>query len=158
VVDVFIRHEATIGSRLLDKGLISNEVLKELAPDLTALGFLVEAGKTTLAKIPRPVFFEENGIPALTYEVDAYHETCRCGFEIEAGRATQGNAIFRDLIQAAVMVQVDTLVLAIPTTYKYKEEGKEKTSKDYEKTISIAETIYSHSRFRLPYRLVVLGY
>jgi hypothetical protein len=32
---------------------------------------------------------------------------------VEAGRAWMGNAIYRDLLQALVMVQVDHLILAV---------------------------------------------
>jgi hypothetical protein len=60
----------------------------------------------------RPVFFGENGMPTLSYQIDAYHPEWRAGLEVEAGRAWMGNAIYRDLIQALVMVQVDHVVLA----------------------------------------------
>jgi hypothetical protein len=91
----------------LVKGLTSDAVLAVLHPQLEALGFQVEKGKVREQKIERPVFFGENGIPALRYQIDAYHPGWRCGLEVEAGRAWMGNAIHRDLIQALVMVQVD---------------------------------------------------
>jgi hypothetical protein len=56
------------------------------------------------------VFFGENGQPALKYEVDAYHPEWKAGLEIEAGRAVMGNAIYRDLVQALVMVEVDNFI------------------------------------------------
>jgi len=62
-------------------------------------------------KIERPVFYGENGIPTLRYEIDAYHPDWRCGLEVEAGRGWMGNAVYRDLIQAAVMVGAQTQLL-----------------------------------------------
>jgi hypothetical protein len=104
------------------------------------------------------VFYGENGVPALTYRVDAYHEAWRCGLEVEAGRAWMGNAIYRDLIQALVMVQVDHLILAVSNAYKYQSGGKLVVSTVYENTVSVADALYGHTRMRLPYRLTVVGY
>ena len=158
LASMFAAREAQIGTRGLKKGLTSNEVLAVLRDDLVKLGFQVESGKQKHNKIQRPVFFGENGEPTRKYEIDAYHPVWRCGFEVEAGRAWMGNAIYRDLIQGLVMVQVDTLVLAVPNGYRYKSGGREVVSSDYDNTISVAETLYGHSRFKLPYTLVVLGY
>jgi hypothetical protein len=71
------------------------------------------------------------------------------------GRA---NAVYRDLIQALVMVQVDHLVLAVPNTYKYRSGGRTVASSDYGNTVAVANALYEHSRMRLPYALAVLGY
>jgi len=152
-------NEQTIGTLHLKKGLTSNEVLAVLSREgLASLGFEVEAGKQKADKIQRPVFFGENGEATLTYEIDAYHREWRCGLEVEAGRAWMGNAIYRDLIQGLVMVQVDTLVLAVSNTYKYKSGGRATGSPDYANTVSVAETLFGHSRMRLPYNLLIIGY
>ena len=74
IQDVFRAHAAEIGTQNLDKGLTSNDVLTILRPALIELGFTVEASKHASDKIKRPVFFGENGAPALQYEIDAYHE------------------------------------------------------------------------------------
>ena len=86
--------------------------------------------------------------------MDAYHEDWNCGLEIEAGRAWQGNAIYRDLIQAMVMVRVDVLALAVPNLYKWKTGS----NPDFAKTKSVAEALYGHSRVDLPYGLLLIGY
>ena len=39
----------------------SDDVLKVLEPGLIGLGFVVEQGKTKTAKLPRPVFFGDEG-------------------------------------------------------------------------------------------------
>ena len=155
---IFSKHEQLCGTRGLAKGLTSNQVLMIIHDDLVALGFQVEAGKQKADKIQRPVFFGESGEATLKYEIDAYHPEWRCGLEVEAGRAWMGNAIYRDLIQGLVMVQVDVLVLAVPNAYKYKSGGRTVSSSDYNNTISVAETLFSHTRVRLPYALLVIGY
>ncbi len=113
LVEVFRRNEPSISTKELEKGLTSNEVLGQLREQLTDLGFEVERSQKAKDKVRRPVFFGENGKPELQYEVDAFHPEWRCGLEIEAGRALMGNAIYRDLIQALVMVNVEHLVVAV---------------------------------------------
>ena len=158
VVDVFRAREDAIGTVALEKGLTSDNVLGALRADLESVGFMVEAGKATGDKIFRPIFFGENGDPTLQYEIDAYHSGWECGLEVEAGRAWMGNAIYRDLIQALVMVQVRFLVLAVPNAYKYMSAGKQMVSRDYDNAVAVADALYGHSRMRLPYDLVVIGY
>jgi len=158
VTGVFRRHESEVGTAHLKKGLTSNDVLAVIRDDLVALGFQVETGKQKAGKIQRPVFFGENGQPTLNYEIDAYHAAWRCGLEVEAGRAWMGNAIYRDLVQGLVMVQVDVLVLAVPNSYKYQSAGRAASSADYDNAVTVAETLFGHSRVKLPYGLLVVGY
>jgi hypothetical protein len=158
VVAVFQRHERDVSTTALPKGLTSNEVLIQLAVDLKAVGFDVEGGRQKADKIERPVFYGENGIPALNYQIDAYHKEWRCGLEIEAGRGWMGNAIYRNLVQAMVMVQVDHLILAVANKYKYLSGGRAVSSGDYDNTIAVADALYGHTRIEMPYRLTVVGY
>jgi hypothetical protein len=69
-----------------------------------------------------------------------------------------GNAIYRDLIQAMVMVDLAHLILAVPLGYRYLSGGKPVTSKDYENTVSVADALYSHTRIKMPFGLTVIGY
>src|SRR5262249_37092663 len=158
VVRIFEKHDAEIGTAALAKGLTSDQVLARLNDDLRALGFSIELDKTHAGKLRRPVFFGENGHPERQYEIDGYHPAWRCGIEIEAGRAWMGNAVYRDLVQAMVMVDLDHLILAVPMTYKYNSGGKLTSSKDYENTVSVADALYSHTRITMPYSLTVIGY
>jgi hypothetical protein len=158
VMAVFRQHEKEIATEVNDKGLKSDDVLAVLAPDLTNLGFQVEASKRKVDKLQRPVFFGENGMPTLRYEIDGYHPEWRCGLEVEAGRGWMGNAVYRDLIQAAVMVGVEYLCLAVSNVYRYKTSGRPATSRDYANARQLAEAIYGHSRLRLPYNLILIGY
>jgi len=157
LVDVFLQHESAIDTMKLAKGLTSDEVLSELRDDLVSIGFEVEAGKAKTDKILRPVFFGENAFPTLQYEIDAYHTDWECGLEVEAGRAWMGNAVYRDLIQACVMVQVKHLALAVPNTYKYNTSGRTTVSTDYKNTSEVAEALYGHTRLQMPYGLVLIG-
>ena len=158
VMDVFERHSAEIGTAQLDKGLTSDQALAVLRADLVGLGFDVEASKREKDKIKRPVFFGENAQPDLQYEVDAWHPKWRAGLEVEAGRAWMDNAVYRDLIQALVMVEMDHLLLAVPQAYKYTTRGRATVSRDYKNTISVAEALYGHSRITMPFSLCVIGY
>jgi hypothetical protein len=158
VVDVFKKYENEIGTVIREKGLTSNDVLNVLSEDLLAQKWDIEVGKHKDQIIERPVFFGEDGIPTLMYKIDGYHKEWRCGLEIEAGRAWMGNAVYRDLIQALVMVHVDHLILAVPNKYKYRSSGKETISNDYSNTCSVADTLYGHTRIKLPYGLTVIGY
>lgn len=104
------------------------------------------------------MFYGENGLPTLRYQIDAYHPEWRCGLEVEAGRAWMGNAVYRDLVQALVMVQVDHLVLAVSNGYRYKNSGRAVISADYENTCAVANALYGHTRMKPPYGLTAVGY
>lgn len=158
ITAVFQANAAEISTEKLAKGLTSDQVLAKLCPELLELGFDVEQGKRKADKIERPVFFGENGVPTLQYQIDAYHSHWRCGLEVEAGRAWMGNAVYRDLIQALIMVQVDHLVLAVPLAYRYRSGGRKTISRDYENTVSVATALFGHTRVRMPYGLTVVGY
>lgn len=157
IASVFREHEGEIGTENLENGLKSNEVLEVVRADLESLGFDVESGKGKDQIIKRPVLFGENGEPELRYEVDGYHPDWRCGLEVEAGRAWKGNAVYRDLVQALVMVQVDTLALVVPNLYKYGKDNQY-NNRAFDYTKSVVDTLYSSHRFDPPYRLVLLGY
>jgi len=57
-----------------------------------------------------------------------------------------------------VMPDVGQLRLAVPNIYKYNSSGKTLTSPNYDKTVSIADALYGHSRVAMPYGLTVIGY
>ena len=158
VVEVFRAHLNKISTVELKKGLDSDSVLAIIRRDLVKIGFEVEKSKKRDDKIYRPVFFGENAETTVKYEIDAFNSQWNCGLEVEAGRAWMGNAVYRDLIQSLVMVELEHLILAVPQTYKYKSNEKNLISKDYENAKNLIDTIYSHTRFKLPYDLTLIGY
>lgn len=157
IVTAFRKHEDTIGTLGLKDGLKSDQVLAEVRDDLVEIGFQVESGKGKDDVIERPVLFGENGEPELNYQVDAYHPEWRCGLEVEAGRAWKGNAVYRDLIQALVMVQVDVLALAVPNVYLYGGDNQYE-NRAFSYTKNVVDTLYGTHRFNPPYDLLLIGY
>jgi hypothetical protein len=160
LVGVFAANQKAIGSRVIhEKPLESDDVLAALAADLESeMGFEVEKDKTAKGKLPRPVFFGDQGSFLRTYFIDAFQGEHGIALEIEAGRATAGNAIYRDLIQASLMLDARFLALAVPFEYRY---GIKKTTKEpcYSKTYSVVEAIYGSPRLELPFEgLLLIGY
>ena len=135
----------------------SNDVLAVIASGLQGLGFDVEQGKTKAGKLPRPVFFGDQGTYLRTYEIDAFEPTHGVALEVEAGRATMGNAIYRDLIQASPMLDARFLTLAVPIEYRYGNKPTREPS--YAKTYSVVEAVYGSPRLNLPFEgLLLIGY
>ena len=147
LVEAFANARARIDSAVVhETRMESNDVLSVIAPGLAALGFAVEGGKTRAGKLPRPVFFGDEGAFLRTYEIDAFESQNGVALEVEAGRATMGNAIYRDLIQASLMVDARYLVLAVPSEYRYKSAGRVAREPSYAKTYSVVEAIYGSPR------------
>jgi hypothetical protein len=69
-----------------------------------------------------------------------------------------GNALYRDLVQALVMVELEILVLAVANAYRFRTGGRDVISRDYDKTVAVANALFGHSRITMPYRLLVVGY
>ncbi|MGZ4315001.1 MAG: hypothetical protein ACXVRS_04115 [Gaiellaceae bacterium] len=160
VAAVFAAHRADIDSAVEHaKRMESNDVLAVIAQDLRKLGFEVEEGKQKVGKLPRPVFFGDEGAYLRTYEIDAFEPTEGIALEVEAGRATMGNAIYRDLIQGSLMVDARCLVLAVPGEYRYKSSARTAKEPSYAKTYSVVEAIYGSPRLQLPFEgLLLVGY
>jgi hypothetical protein len=158
LVGVFENHRTEIDSMVVhQQRMQSDDVLSVIAPALGQLGFEVEQGKTKQKKLPRPVFFGDQGSYLRTYEIDAFQAEHGIAMEVEAGRATMGNAIYRDLIQASLMVDVRYLALAVPVEYRYGERPTKEPS--YAKTYSVVEAIYGSRRLHLPFHgLLLIGY
>jgi hypothetical protein len=70
----------------------SDKVLALLRPRLVALGYEVEAGKTTTQRIRRPGLFGDNGTGRVAYKVDAAYDDLGTAVEVEAGGA-RGSAV-----------------------------------------------------------------
>ena len=95
----------------------------------------------------------------MAYEVDAFQPADGIALEVEAGRGALGNAGYRDLIQASLMVDVDYLLLAVLIEYRFRVNGKPRVSKSYQDTRARLQAIYASQRLVLPLRGVLLiGY
>lgn len=159
LVNVFRTHRKEIDSLVVhDEPMRSDDVLAVIADDLEGIvGFQVERGKKKPGKLHRPVFFGDRGSYLRAYEIDAFHKDLGIALEVEAGRATMGNAIYRDLIQASLMVDARFLTLAVPLEYRYGEKPTKEPS--YAKTYSVVEAIYGSRRLMLPFEgLLLVGY
>jgi hypothetical protein len=137
--------------------LDSNGVLREIAEDLAAAGYQVEKSKSGADKISRPVLFGESGQAALTMEIDAFHDGLGIAIEVEAGRAWNGNAVYRDLIRASLLLDARYLALLVPVAYS--PQSAKKPIPAYRNTRNLLESIYASQRLRLPFDgVMLLGY
>lgn len=137
----------------------SDLVLEVLRPGLNVLGFEVEANKTKAGKLYRPVLFGDNGKPELQYQIDAFQPEQRIALEVEAARSVLGNAIYRDLIQMSLLVDVAYGVVAVPNTYRYQSQGKTQPTQPFAECKSILDAIYGGRRLELPFRgFLLIGY
>lgn len=135
-------------------GLSSDAVLKELSPGMGALGYVVESGKTKAAKISRPVLFGENGVPEVSYEIDAFHEELGIAVEVEAGRGAANNADYRDLVRTSLILDANYLALLMPITYR-----STSSIAAFDRSRHQLEAIYTSNRLKLPFEGVLLiGY
>ena len=158
IVAVFAVARASIDSMVEhEKRRESDDVLAIVAPALVELGFVVESGKTKSGKLPRPVSFGDEGTVLRTYEIDAFQAEHGIALEVEAGRATMGNNIYRDLVQGSLMVDAKFLVVAVPVEYRYGERPTREPS--YAKCYSLVDAIYGSPRLNLPFEgLLLIGY
>lgn len=139
--------------------LTSDHVLAVLRPGLEGLGYLVESGKLLGQRIERPVLYGDNGIPSVTYEIDAFHDKLGIAVEVEAGRGAKGNADYRDIVRTSLLLDADFMVLMMPTVYRYKSGGKTLRAEAYAKTRDQLSAIYASQRLRLPFLgILLIGY
>jgi hypothetical protein len=156
VASVFSENQATLDTT--DKHNKSNAVLQTVRPGLELLGYRVEGGKEE-PTIHRPVLFGEGGKPEQRYQIDAYHPQDGIGLEVEAGRSLRGNAVYRDLIQASLMVDVRFFILCVPLRYRFNTGGKTFEDKPFDGTSNIANALYTSGRLKFPFEgLMLVGF
>lgn len=140
-------------------GLGSDRVLQQLAAGLRELGFDVESGKKAAERIRRPVLFGSNGRAEVLYEIDAFHEGHGIVLEVEAGRGARGNATYRDIIRASLIVDAQYLALLLPVAYRHVSGGREVSVRAYNDCADLLSALYASQRLALPFRGVLLvGY
>jgi hypothetical protein len=137
--------------------LTSDAALGIMRPGLEEMGFEVEDGRSR--RLRRPVLFGEQGVPRVTYEVDAYHPESQILLEVEAGRGWMGNAVYRDLVRTSLIVGARFLVIGMLIEYRYKSGGRETVNRSYEEAKNLLDAIYASRRLALPFEGVLLfGY
>lgn len=147
-----------IDSREVD-GLTSDKVLEHLRPGLESLGFEIETGKRKVQKVRRPVLFGESGSERVAYEVDGFHAAEKIVLEVEAGRGARGNAVYRDLIRASLIVDTDFLIIGVMQTYRHKSRGRVISVESYLDARDQLDAIYSSGRLHLPFKgILLVGY
>jgi hypothetical protein len=105
------------------------------------------------------VLFGGNGRERVAYEVDAFHDKLGIAVEVEAGRGARGNAIYRDLIRASLIVGANYLALGVMTEYRHLNKGKTQRVKSYDDARDQLDAIYTSGRLKLPFQgLLLFGY
>lgn len=139
--------------------LNSDRVLGHLRPGLEELGYRVETGKKKDQRIGLPVLFGDQGKGLVHYEVDAVHDEMKVLVEIEAGRGARGNAVYRDLVRASLIVEARFLVLGVMNEYRHQNAGKPVVVRSYRDSRDQLDAIYASERLCLPFEGVLLfGY
>jgi hypothetical protein len=157
-INVVVEAESDIRSTTVD-GLTSDVVLAKLRPGLQRLGYRVETDKGKVEKIHLPVLFGERGRERVAYEVDAVHDEEGIAVEVEAGRGARGNAVYRDIIRASLLVDVRFFVLGVMAAYRHKSTGKSITVASYAEARGTLDAIYASGRLQLPFEgLLLFGY
>jgi hypothetical protein len=150
--------KSTIGSVEVG-GLTSDLVLAQLRPGLEKIGFRVEAGKSKSQRIHLPVLFGDQGKERVAWEVDAVHDKLGIVVEVEAARGARGNALYRDLIRASLLVDVKYLALGLMVSYRHKSSGRDVDVASFHDGREILDAIYASGRLLLPFEGVLLfGY
>lgn len=157
LVSVVAKAETHISTMTTKAGLDSNAVLLHLADGLDALGYQVEKSKGASDKISRPVLFGDEGRSDVTMEIDAFHDGEGIAVEVEAGRAWNGNAVYRDLVRTSLLLDARYLVLVLPVAYAPPSVKKPVPAYAYSR--DLLDAIYASQRLRLPFQGVLLvGY
>lgn len=155
-VGVIASSELTISTVEKKTGLSSDQVLQHLSTGMTGMGFTVESGKSKASKVVRPVLYGENGVPSVSYEIDAFHDELGVAVEIEAGRGAHNNADYRDILRSSLILNADYLILVMPIAYRF---GASAMTPAYKRTLMQLEAIYASRRLQLPFSGVLLvGY
>ena len=139
--------------------LKSNEMLAMLRPHLESIDFSVETGKSASEQIYVPVLFSENDEVDKSFAADALSNDRSIVIEVEAGRAVFNNQFLKDIFQACMMCEVEYLVIAVLNEYKFKVNGQECCSHDYQSVKTFLETLYISNRLQLPLKgILLIGY
>ncbi len=145
LVGLFRRHEKEIASDR-EAPLSSRQVLQVLEPDLRAAGFVIERrALAPSSPVEHSAFARQ--------QFDVFHPQWLCCLAIEAPGAVTDSAP-ESLVEPLLVVDVDTLCLALPNV---SVPGVHEVP-DFDSACALAVTVYGHSRVKLPYRMLLVGY
>ena len=149
VVESFNDCKDLISSR--DHKLNSNRVLEIVKPKLEEINYIVEKSKAASDKVKIPVMYGENGVPELTFEVDAYNASEKIIIEVEAGRAVTNYQFLKDFFEACCVNDAEYLCIAVREDYR--------NNKDYQKVCDFFSSMYISNRFIIPLKgILIIGY
>ena len=87
------------------------------------------------------------------------HDELGIVLEIEAGRGAMSNAVYRDLIRAALIVEARFFALGVMSRYRYRSGDSTQENRSYDAARDQLDAIYASGRIRLPFEGVLLfGY
>ena len=156
VVDIFTSNSIAIETP--NRGLSSNDVLRELENDLITNGYLVEKqiGGTTV-KVSMPVLFGRNGKKDKEFQVDAYHKIYKTVVEVEAGQGVVNYKFLKDFFEASIMIDVEYLVIAVCNLYKPK--SSKNGNRDFETVCTFFDTLYTSGKLTSSLKgVLIIGY
>jgi hypothetical protein len=129
----------------------SDRVLKKVSRRLLDLGYSVETGKTRAKMVVVPVSFGVNGKPEKSFHADALSVNGDIVIEVEAGRAYTNFQFLKDIFQAAMMIDVQYLVIAVRNSYR--------ASDDFAKIHKFIDVMYTSQRIKLDLEgILLIGY
>ena len=88
-------------------------------------------------------------------EIDAFHHGDAIAVKVEAGLAWNGNAVYRDLVRASLLLDADYLVLMLPLAYSPPSARASVPAYTYSR--DLVDAIYASQRLRLPFTGVPLS-
>ena len=105
------------------------------------------------------MLFGDRGSERVAYEVDAVHDELGVVVEAEAGRGARGNAVYRDLVRASLIVGARFLVLGVMQEYRHQSANKPISVESYRNAKDQLDAVYASGRLRLSFEGVLLfGY
>ncbi len=90
-------------------------------------------------------------------EIDAFHDGEGIAVEVEAGRAWNGNAVYRDLVRTSLLL--DARYRALLLSIAYAPPSARAPVPAYWYSIDLLDAIHASQRLRLPFDgILLIGY
>jgi DNA-binding MarR family transcriptional regulator len=76
-------------------------------------------------KDPEARALGDSGRPAVSYEIDAFHDVHGVVVDVEAGRGARGNGVYRDIVRTSLILDAHYRALLLPVAYRHQSGGRE---------------------------------